>query len=165
MEKLKSKLNNLALINKGRANTILINLIPVEPLSHRSVALSSTKCREIKCVYPVEGGVGAITGVSRIKFVLKYIKKKEGRKNVRNERGEKGNDPAWRRKESRREPPALFPAITRPRKPEDIIISPVFLVREFERRQRRARRIYFIKTIFQPSSPPPRNFPSPLRGR
>lgn len=47
------------------------------------------------------------------------------------------------------EPPALFPAITRPRNPEDIIISPVFLVREFERRQRRARRIYFIKTIFQ----------------
>lgn len=67
------------------------------------------------------------------------------------ESGEGGSEPAWRRKESRREPPALFPAITRPRNPEDVIISPVFLVREFERRQRRARRIYFIKTIFQPS--------------
>lgn len=97
-------------------------------------------------------GVGAITGVSRIKFVLKYTKrgKKERMLGTR-ESGEGGSDPAWRRKESRREPPALFPAITRPRNPEDVIISPVFLVREFERRQRRARRIYFIKTIFQPS--------------
>lgn len=103
--------------------------------------------------------VGAITGVSRIKFVLKYIKKKKRRKTKGEEDKRGGRDPVWkRRKESRRNRRLCSQLLLAPATPRILLYPLPSPCAKFERRQRRARRIYFIKTIFQPSSRRRRNF-------